>query len=163
MPIVGNGDIASVLTDRPDRLYFASGVSNSGEDRDAEYRREIELLLSQDTSQHIVYFSSLSVYYADSRYARHKRYMEKLVKGFRAYTIIRLGNIDWGSHNTNTIINHFREQKRRGESLDIQDTYRYIVGVDEFLHWVSLTPEWSCEINIPGKRMKIQEIVDTYV
>lgn len=45
--ILGNGDIASALrpVDRPDRLFFASGVSNSSETRLSEFNRERDLLL----------------------------------------------------------------------------------------------------------------------
>ena len=45
--IIGNGNIARALKDidRDDLLFFASGVSNSQEDRESEYKREMELLL----------------------------------------------------------------------------------------------------------------------
>jgi hypothetical protein len=35
--IIGHGDIASVILDRIDRLYFASGVSNSAETDERAY------------------------------------------------------------------------------------------------------------------------------
>lgn len=160
--IIGTGDIASVLPDREDRLYFASGVSNSQETRESEFRREEDLLLKQDYFQHIVYFSSLSWFYNDNRYTRHKKKMEKLIKTFfPKYTIVRLGNISWGT-NPHTIINHFKLQKLRGEELKIQDTYRYVVDKEEFLHWINLIPEDSCEMNIPGRRMTIKDIVNEY-
>ena len=54
MPIVGHGDIASVLSDREDRIYFASGVSNSQETRESEYAREKTLLLQQEKIRHLV-------------------------------------------------------------------------------------------------------------
>jgi len=38
--IVGSGDVASVLKDREDRVYFASGVSNSSETDESEYQRK---------------------------------------------------------------------------------------------------------------------------
>ena len=162
MAIVGNGDIASALTDREDRLYFASGVSNSQETRESEYQREIDLLLAQDKTQHIVYFGSLSIFYADNRYAQHKRTMEALVKEhFKLYTIVRIGNITWGT-NPRTIINFFRAKIQRGEPLEIREAYRYVVNKEEFLYWVNMAPEWSCEMNIPGKRMTIKEIVQEY-
>ena len=160
--IVGNGDIASVLKDREDRIYFASGVSNSREKRESEYEREIELLLDQDRHRHIVYFSSLSIFYTDTRYAQHKREVEELIKEhFEHYTIVRLGNIDWGV-NPNTIINFFRSQLAQGKSIEIRDTYRYIVSREDFLYWISLIPDWSCEMNIPGVRMKVSDVVDQY-
>lgn len=163
MPIIGRGDIASVLPNREDLLFFASGVSNSQETRESEYQREKDLLLSQPKNMHCVYFGSLSIFYSDTRYSRHKLEMERLVKEhFAGYTIVRIGNIAWGV-NPHTLINHFKEMARSCEPLDIQDTVRYVVEKDEFLHWVNLIPIWDCEMNIPGRMMTIQEIVDTYV
>jgi hypothetical protein len=161
--IIGRGDIASVLPERDDLCFFASGVSNSQEERELEYDREKSLLLDCNRNLHLVYFGSLSIFYSNSRYARHKKEMEKLVKDrFPQYTIIRIGNITWGS-NPNTLINHFKEMARSCEPLDIQDTTRYVVEKDEFLHWINLIPAWPCEINIPGRLMTVQQIVDTYV
>lgn len=157
--IVGSGDIASILTDREDRLFFASGVSNSQETRKSEYEREKKLLLSQDKYRHIVYFSSLSVFYTDTLYAQHKLRMEKLIKeNFKHYTIIRIGNIDWGK-NPNTLINYLRAHPE----AEIRDVYRYIVTQEELLYWISLIPEWPCEMNIVGTRMKVIDIWRKYV
>lgn len=157
--IVGHGDIASVLTDREDRLFFASGVSNSQETRKSEYEREKKLLLSQDKYRHIVYFSSLSVFYTDTLYAQHKLRMEKLIKeNFKHYTIIRIGNIDWGT-NPNTLINYLRAHPE----AEIRDVYRYVIDKEEFLYWVNLIPEWPCEMNIVGTRMKVIDIWRKYV
>lgn len=160
--IVGRGDIASVLPKRSRKLFFASGVSNSLETRDSEYKREKNLLLKQDRKAHLVYFSSLAVLYGKNRYVQHKREMEELIKAeFPKYCILRIGNITWGT-NPHTIINFFRRQLKSGKKLKIQDTFRYVIDQDEFLHWVNLIPDWSCEMNIPGRRMKVSEIVDEY-
>ena len=161
--IIGHGDIASVLKDREDRLFFASGVSNSLETRESEYQREINLLLNQDRSAHLVYFGSLCAFYSNSRYAGHKRLMEELVKSnFMRYTIVRLGNITWGK-NPHTLINYLRGRAEKGKSLEIRDTYRYVVDKDEFLHWLDFMPDWNCEMNITGQKLTVQEIVDKYV
>ncbi len=161
--IVGHGDIASVLKDREDRIYFASGVSNSAEIRDSEYQREINLLWAQDKSKHLVYFGSLSIFYSDTRYAKHKRLMEDLViNNFKHYTIVRMGNITWGDTNPNTLINFIKNKIRNREPFEIQDVYRYIVDKDEFLHWIDMIPKWSCEMNIVGRRMKVKDIVKEY-
>lgn len=157
--IVGDGDIASVLTDREDRLYFVSGVSNSQETRRSEYEREKKLLLSQDRYRHIVYVSTLAVFYTDTLYAQHKLRMERLIKqNFKHYTILRIGNITWGT-NPHTLINYLRAHPE----AEIRDVYRYVVDEEEFLYWVNLIPEWPCEMNIIGRRMKVKEIVDEYV
>lgn len=161
--IIGNGDVASVLPNRDDLIFFASGVSNSKETRQSEFRREKELLLEQiDHNKPIVYFGSLSIFYSDTPYAKHKRKMEQYVRMFPRWTIIRLGNISWGT-NPHTIINYFKEQKARGEELMIEDAYRYVVDKDEFLHWINLIPDFNCEINIPGRRLTIKQIVEQYV
>lgn len=160
--VVGHGDVGSALPERDDLLFFASGVSNSQEKRESEYQREIDLLLSQSRDMHLVYFSSLAVFYANTRYAKHKRSMEALVKeAFKHYTIIRLGNITWGS-NPNTLINYFRNQRKEGKALFIRDEYRYIVEKEEFLHWISLIPAWNAEMNIPGRKMTVREVVNVY-
>ena len=161
--IIGNGDIAKSLVDREDRLYFASGVSNSQEIRRSEYEREKKLLLEQDNHRHIVYFSSLSIFYTDTLYAQHKRRMEGLIKKhFPHYTIIRLGNITWGT-NPHTIINFLRNRKRKGLKLEIRNTYRYVIDKKEFLHWMNLIPSWNCEMNLTGRLLTIKQIVEQYV
>jgi len=167
--IIGNGDIASALNELPEKteqedwIFLASGVSNSQETRESEYKREEDLLLKQDKNKHVVYISSLCIFYADSRYAQHKRHMEQVVKNnFKHYTILRLGNITWGS-NPHTIINFLKNAKKKGEKFEIQDTYRYIIDKKEFLHWVNMIPGWNCEMNITGKMMKVKEIVKKYV
>ena len=162
--IIGDGDIAKVLPDRDDYIWFASGVSNSQETRKAEFSREKDLLFTfaDDQTKRLVYFSSLSVFYKDSPYTRHKRKMEQYAGMWPKHTIIRIGNISWGT-NPHTIINHLKMKHTRGEPLEIQDTYRYVADKEEFLYWLGMIPDWNCEINIPGKRMTVQEIVDKYV
>lgn len=162
--IIGNGDIASALkeVDRDDLLFFASGVSNSNEMRSEEYERELDLLISQDKLKHIVYFSSLAVFYGDTLYVKHKRSREIDIKSnFGNYTIIRLGNITWGS-NPNTLINFIRNKIRNKEEFEIKDEYRYIIDKDEFLHWIKLIPNWNCEMNITGQRLKVADIINKY-
>jgi hypothetical protein len=89
--------------------------------------------------------------------------MEELVRThFPRYTIIRLGNITWGT-NPHTLINFFKAAHENGEVIHIEDTYRYLVDKEEFLHWIEVIPEWNCEMNITGKRMKVLDIVNTYV
>lgn len=157
--IIGDGDIAQVLPDRDDLLFFASGVSNSQELRDSEYQREKDLLLSQDAREHIVYFSSLAIFYSNTKYTRHKLEMERRIKEkFPEYTIIRLGNITWGK-NPNTLINYLKAHP----DAEIQDVYRYVTDKEEFLHWINLIPDFNVEMNIPGKRMLVKEIVKEYV
>ena len=167
--IIGHGDIASVVSkkDSKNYLYFASGVSNSQETRESEYQREKDLLMKQDKTQHIIYFSSLSIFYANTRYTRHKIEMEELIKKhFKHNTIFRLGNITWGK-NPHTLINFLRDKIKRGEEVEIRPVYRYIVDEAELLHWIDLLPLSShimnCEMNITGRRMLVEDVVKEYI
>jgi hypothetical protein len=166
--IIGRGDIASAIADVPsldcpDRIYFASGVSNSQESDAAAYEREAALLMQQDFTKHLIYFGSLSVFYANTRYTQHKRTMEALIRThFARYTIMRLGIIDWGT-NPHTLINYLRAEHKAGRPLRIDNTYRYVLTMGEFHHWLGLIPDWSCEMNITGTRMTVQQIVNRYV
>ena len=156
--IIGTGDIASVLPDRDDLLFFASGVSDSSCTDLNEFSREKRLLLSQPNNKRLVYFSSLSIHYKDSMYTKHKKEVEHLVKlAFPDYCIIRLGNIDWGT-NPNTIINYFKNNP----TAEIRDEFRYIINKEDFLHWIDLIPNFNTEMNLTGQRMSIQQIYNTY-
>jgi hypothetical protein len=162
--IIGNGDIASVLkpVDRHDRLFFASGVSNSKETRREEYEREKFLFLEQPIDKHFIYFSSLSVFYASTAYTKHKKNMEQMVRNrYWQWTIVRIGNITWGN-NPHTIINFIRNKINNGEKFEVRDEYRYVINKDEFLHWLGLIPSWNTEMNITGRRMLVKDIVKEY-
>jgi nucleoside-diphosphate-sugar epimerase len=162
--IVGHGDIASVLKDKDEYIFFASGVSNSSETKESEFQREIDLLVKQDKTKRLVYFGSLSIFYSpNTRYAKHKRDMEELVrKTFKKYTIVRLGNITWGN-NPHTLINYFKNAKKNGKKIEIWDTYRYLINKKDFLQWMEMIPDWNCELNIPGQKLKVSQIVKKYV
>jgi hypothetical protein len=159
--IIGKGDIGCVLksVDRPEVLYFASGVSNSKATDIKEYNREMELLNKFDGNGHCVYFSSLSIYYSDSIYALHKRAMEVRVRNrFATSTIVRLGNISWGS-NKNTIINWFKLCYEKGIQPELKDTYRHIISKEEFLYWMGMIKVGEKDImNIPGEMVHVKEI-----
>lgn len=164
MTIEGGGDIASALIDKENVTFFARGVSNSQETDEFEYQREKNLLMQQPKDKRLVYFGSLSIFYNDNRYTQHKLEMEQLVKdNFPKYCIVRLGNITWG-RNPHTLINYFKHQVEMEEPVQIRDEYRYIVDQEEFLHWIGMIPDgFSCEVNIPGKRMKVKDVFDKYV
>lgn len=163
--IIGAGDIAKALieagVDRPDVLFFASGVSNSSETRSEPYQRERNLYFDADHSLHLVYFSSLSIYYSDTIYARYKRLMEELIttrSNKSGKTIIRLGNITWGT-NPNTIINYFKTCYSKGIQPELKDTYRYLITKDEFIYWVKMIRVGVNDImNLPGEMVHVKEI-----
>jgi len=159
MTVIGNGTIAKAIIDKKDKIFFASGVSNSQENRESEYQKEIDLLEKQNKNKHIVYFSTLSVYFTNSRYTQHKRFIEEYIKNnFRHYTIVRLGNTTWAG-NRKHLVNFFRNKITNNEPFEIRDEYRYILDKEEFRHWLNLIPKWNCEMNVTGRRMKVKDIV----
>lgn len=133
--IIGNGDIASIIEDREGAIFFAAGVSNSSETRDAEFKREMDLLKAQDTSKCIFYFSSIALdnNSINTPYFNHKRNIEQYIKtNFKNYNIIRIGNITWGS-NPNTFINYIKNKKSKGEVVEIKDEYRYMIDKEQLV------------------------------
>lgn len=159
--VIGKGDIAQQLwcVDKPFVTFFASGVSNSRQEDEKEYQREIALLMQQPKDQHLVYFSSLCIYYSQTRYAQHKVQVERMIKeNFQTYTIVRLGNITWG-RNQNTIINHFKLQRRSHKEPHIETGHRFIISEPEFCYWMQHLPIGiKNEMNIPGEMVSINEI-----
>lgn len=147
--IIGSGDIAKAIQDREGFIFYASGNSNRHPIKPCESDKEVGL------DEMFVYFSTLSIYYSDSEYTKHKIEEEQEIKRKLVnYCIVRIGNITWGD-NPNTIINHLRKDQSR-----IDDTYRYLIDQDELNHWLQLIPRYGKhEFNITGRRMKVSEIV----
>ena len=159
MPIVGNGDIASVLPDRMGITFLAAGLSNSSKVTYLDFKRE-QTMISMYRAGHIVYFSSLCIYDSNSAYAQYKKDIEEYIKETcECYTIVRLGNISWGK-NPNTIINYFKNNP----NAKVEDGYRYIVDKEEFLYWIGRIRYMTKDImNITGKLTSIKEIYERSV
>jgi hypothetical protein len=159
--IIGNGSIASVLEDRDDLVFFASGVSNSVCVDEKEYEREFNLLKTINTDQHVVYFSNLGIYYKEDRYTNHKKEIEEYIRNnFKSYTIVRIEVCVWAK-TPNTILNFFKRQLSEGIEPTIQNTTRYVLSVDEFLYWVKMIKSGvRNEMNIFGRKMTIAQIVE---
>lgn len=155
MPIIGHGDISSVLIDREDITFFASGVSDSKCTDPKKFKREEDLLKEQPRHIHLVYFSTLSIYYNWNPYVAHKKRMEQVVKDlFQSYTIVRIGNISWGT-NPNTFINYLKAHPE----AEVQKTYRHIIDKDEFQYWLSMIPvKQRNEMNVPGKMWWVPDL-----
>lgn len=164
MAIIGHGDIAQALieagVDRKEVIFFCSGVSNSGETRKECYEREIKLINGQSAGYHFVYFSSLCIYDSDTMYANHKRMVEEMVMArFTHYTIIRMGNIDWGN-NPNTFINYFKNKIKNKEPFEVFKVYRNIVDKHEFIYWVTKIRIGVIDImNVTGKQIYVPDFV----
>ena len=162
--IVGRGDIASVLNDRENVIFFVSGVSNSNETRESEFMREMELLDKQDKTKCLFYFSSISVddieKVGSNPYLQHKRKMELLIKSnFENYNIIRIGNITWGN-NPNTFINYIKNKKSKGEPVQIKDEYKYVIDKEQFVMLTDNLPSVGQNtICVFGRMAKVAELV----
>ena len=159
--IIGKGSIASVLEDRDDLVFFASGVSNSSCIDEKEYEREFNLLKTVPTDKHVVYFSNLGIYYKQDRYTQHKRDVEEYIRNnYTSYTIVRIEVCEWVK-TPNTILNVFKRQLAEGIEPKIQDTTRYILSLDEFLYWLKMIQSGvRNEMNILGRKLTIAQIVD---
>jgi glucan phosphorylase len=163
--IIGNGDIATALKgnnlDRDDIIFFASGVSNSKETNQECFERERKLLIQQPMNKHLVYFSTLSIYYSDTPYTLHKRLMEKSLKEhFITSCIVRIGNITWGK-NQNTLINFIKNKIKNNELFEIKNEYRYLLDEKEFIHWIKMIRVNKTDImNITGILTYVPDLVE---
>jgi UDP-2-acetamido-2,6-beta-L-arabino-hexul-4-ose reductase len=159
--IIGNGNIAKSLKDRFDVNFFASGVSDSSCVDENEYEREFNLIKKQDKDIHFVYFSNLGIYYKNDRYTKHKITVENFIREyFTSYTIVRIEVCEWVNNKT-TILNVFKEKIKNNEHIEIKDTTRYVLSLEEFLYWIDLIPVGGKnEMNILGRKMKISEIIE---
>lgn len=159
--IIGNGNIAKVLKDRDDLIFFASGVSDSSCKDKNEYDREFNLLKQQDKNIHLVYFSNLGIYYKNDMYTNHKIKIEDFIRNnFTSYTIVRIEVCEWVNNKT-TILNVFKKKIKNNESINIMNTFRYVLSLEEFLYWIDLIIVGRRnEMNILGRKMKISEIVN---
>lgn len=159
--IIGKGSIASVLEDRDDLVFFASGVSNSSCIDEKEYEREFNLLKTVPTDKHVVYFSNLGVYYKQDRYTQHKCDIEEYIRNnYISYTIVRIEVCEWVK-TPNTILNVFKRQLAEGIEPKTQNTTRYVLSLDEFLYWVKMIQSGvRNEMNILGRKLTIAQIVD---
>lgn len=136
--IIGNGLLAqafsSEFSDDADHIIFASGVSNSQEDRPQAFARERELLLSTlAENKKLVYFSTCSVHdpaLSLSLYVRHKIEMEKLILNSTKNMVFRLPQVVGKTQNPHTLTNYLYRQISTRSSFKIWlDARRYLIDV----------------------------------
>lgn len=151
--IIGSGLLATSLKDYFDKVYlnhdnyliFASGVSNSGENRDSEFEREINLLkqsVSKNIDRTIIYFSSSALVNeknSELGYYKHKLKMENLISKTNNFIILRLPQVIGDSSNKNTMLNFFISTIENDAKLYIKkNAYRYFVGIDDVASFLCL-------------------------
>lgn len=143
--IIGSGLIAKALKDfakdRDDIIIFASGVSNSQENKIEEFQREIELLeKSLKIKKFILYFSSIDVlgYNSNSSlYIKHKYEIEQKVKKVPSL-ILRLPQLVGHNQNQNNLVPYLYNCIVNHKEFELKINYqRNLIDVDDLARVIS--------------------------
>ncbi len=139
--IVGRGLLASLFleNDRDDTIFFASGVSNSLENRPDEFLREENLIrktLSENPEKIFIYFSTCSIYDSSktgSDYVLHKLKMEQLIKiSCEKYLILRVSNAVGAGGNPNLLMNYLVRSIKNNETINVHTkATRNLIDADD--------------------------------
>ncbi len=138
--IIGNGLVASAFAthfdDDKDVIVFASGVSNSRENRAEEFLREDQMLRKcLLLGKFVIYFSTCSVddpSLRDTPYVNHKKQMELLVSGTEKYAIFRLPQVVGNTPNPNTLTNYLYQKISSGATFELwRHARRNLIDVDD--------------------------------
>ncbi|MFN1219604.1 NAD-dependent epimerase/dehydratase family protein [Chryseobacterium kwangjuense] len=145
--IIGNGVLATAIRDfdREDLVFFASGVSNSLENRASEFEREKDLLhstIEKFPEKKLIYFSTCSIYdssKAKSPYVLHKLNIEKIIsEQCSQYAIFRVGNAVGKGGNMNTLINFLKNAIETGKKIQVhRNARRIFIGVNDITIFIS--------------------------
>lgn len=139
MIIIGQGMIANAFKNckvKDDNLLiFGSGVSNSLELSESEFKREKNLLLDvlkTYPQKKIVYFSSCAVGLIDTPYYLHKQAMENIViEKAELYLICRLPQVVGITQNS-TLVNHIATCIRTKKTIKvISNAKRNLIDIDD--------------------------------
>jgi len=140
MAIIGNGLLANAFRNlkHEEFIIFASGVSNSQEEKASEYDRELELLKStmlKYPNKQLVYFSTCSIYdktLTNDLYVSHKINMENFIQAnYNNYYIFRLSHVV-GNTSNQTIVNFIYSSIQNNKVFDLwKNSYRNIIDVED--------------------------------
>lgn len=155
MKIIGKGLIAKAFMRASinyQGIIFASGVSNSKEEKSSSFNRETELLKKWlDDSKSLVYFSTCSIddpSVNKSDYVEHKLNMEMMVLKKSSNYVIRLPQVVGKSTNKNTVIGYLAYKIFTSEPYELyKGTIRNLIDID---HVVLLTSILLGTNNNPG-------------
>jgi dTDP-4-dehydrorhamnose reductase len=138
--VVGKGSLGSIFFDEfhnnDEVVIFASGVSDSTEDKEENFNREKKLLretIENNSEKKIVYFSSIFVGFKETKYYTHKLEMEDLISNTcKNFLIIRLPQVVGEKGNQKNIVNFFTKCLLEGEKTIIfSDSWRAIIDVND--------------------------------
>jgi hypothetical protein len=123
-------------------VIFASGVSNSGETRPAEFSREktlIDYWLKRLDGRIFIYFSTCSVYGKYNNYVDHKLKIEELIRDSKGVGhIYRLSQVVGVAKNT-TLVPFFTQQALNHASVDIfAGAARNLLSISDVVRLVKL-------------------------
>jgi nucleoside-diphosphate-sugar epimerase len=132
--------VFQLLSDRDDVLIFASGVSNSKENRPEAFIREQKLVeesIASSENRLFVYFSTCSVTdptEQGSNFMCSTSYFSKNTSPTTCadYLIIRASNVVGETDNPHTVLNFFANRIRKGESFQVwRGATRNLIDVDD--------------------------------
>lgn len=150
--VIGNGLIGKSFKEkygeREDVLIFASGVSDSREQRQAEFDREWALLkkhvAENGEGRQFIYFSTISIHDPSLRnnpYQQHKLAIEQYIgDSLTNYLIVRAPNVIGSGGNKTNLLNFLHTKIQQGEPfevwehaerniLDVQDLFTLVDGL----------------------------------
>jgi len=154
--VVGKGSLGSIFFDEfhnnDEVVIFASGVSDSTEDKEENFNREKKLLretIENNGEKKIVYFSSIFVGFKETKYYTHKLEMEDLISNTcKNFLIIRLPQVVGEKGNQKNIVNFFTKCLLEGEKTIIfSDSWRAIIDVNDVFN-ISKELIFNCENKI---------------
>jgi nucleoside-diphosphate-sugar epimerase len=173
--VIGNGMIANRFQSyREDNRFviFASGISNSRNRDEAEYKREIGLLkdvAAANQDKMMVYFSTCSIYdpgEKDSRYVLHKLEIEDFIRSHcRHYNLFRVSHLAGQTNNRNTLLNFFIYHIKHKLNFDLwSNASRNLIDIDDMFVIVDTILQKQSNpgqvINIAGtENYRVGEIV----
>ena len=144
--IIGNGLIAKSFIkfyeDDPDKIVFASGVSNSQNNQSKDFMREEMMLVDALSCQKLlVYFSTCSIGDPELKhtpYVQHKKKMEALVSTSKDYSIFRLPQVVGRTPNPYTLTNYLYKKIMSGDSFQVWGhAKRNLIDVDDIASIIS--------------------------
>lgn len=139
--IIGNGLIASLFkgNNKENTILFASGVSNSLETDQKEFRREEKLLrttIQENENQLLLYFSTCSIYDSSksrSAYVHHKMRMETIIEELApTYLILRASNAVGRGGNPHLLLNYVTHNIRNQIPIQLHtQASRNLIDVED--------------------------------
>ena len=162
--IVGNGMIATACRaiDRDNVIFFASGVSDSGETSRNAFARESNLLDS-----YLCYDDKILVYFgtstdSNSIYSLHKQKMCKKVKTAERHIVLNLSQVVGRGGNANNFFNSIFTALTNGDEIKVCPVYRSLIDLDDII----MALEWLLDNHLYGEHnlfdidlMSVKDIV----